>query len=274
MKNLKRILVVALVLVYALTLCACGSNKKAKDDSTVKIGVVGEAQEMWVPVKEKLAKEGINIELVTFSDYATPNAALNNGEVDLNAFQHHAFLDAEIKAKKYDITSIFDTFIASMSIYSDKYKDISEVKDGDKVAVPSDPSNECRALKVLQAAKLIELDKAAGNNPEVKDIVSNPKNLKLVEVEAANVCAMIPDVGIVVTNGQYAIDHGFDPSKDPVFKDSIDNYNENTYSNLIAARTKDKDNPVFQKIIEAYKCDEVKKVFSDTYKGSYIPAWK
>mgnify|MGYP000873568447 FL=1 len=210
----KKLLSVVTTLLVAAALTACGnpqedsvnSGKNEEKETTVKVGVVGESNEMWEPVIEEMKKEGINIELISFTDYGTPNRALDNGETDLNAFQHYAYLNSEVESHGYDITSIGDTFISAMNIYSDKISDVSEISDGGKIAVPNDATNEGRALKVIEAAGLIEIDPAAGDSPELKDIVSNPLNLEFVEVDAGNVYALLPDVAAAVINCNYALD--------------------------------------------------------------------
>lgn len=261
----------------AALLMACGSKAQdsiVEEDTTVTIGVVGEAQEMWVPVIEELEQEGITVELVTFTDYATPNAALAGGEVDLNAFQHHAYLNKEIENYGYEITAIGDTFISAMNIYSAQLTDISQVKEGDKVAVPNDATNEGRALKILEAAGLIKLDEAAGDSPEVSDILENPLQLELVEVDAANVYALLPDVAIAVINCNYALDSGLNPGEDSIFQDNVNIYSNNNYVNLIAARKGDENKEVYQRVVEAYQSEAVKAVYVNEFKGSYIAAWE
>lgn len=283
--KIRKTLLFVLTLALSLSLAACGGGTapagsaagstagSSQQGTTVKVGVVGEANEMWDPVIEAEAKEGIDIKLVTFTDYSTPNQALNDGQVDLNAFQHHAFLNQEVQEKGYKIASIGDTFISAMNIYSDKIKDVGEIKAGDKIAVPNDATNEGRALKVLQAAGLIKVDPSAGDSPEVKDITENSLNLKLEEVDAANVYSLLPDVAAAVINCNYALDNGLNPGKDAIFQDDVGFYSGDSYINLIAARTQDADNEVYKKIVKAYQSDAVKKVYADAFKGSYIAAW-
>ena len=272
---MKKTALVFLWILLASGISACGKQASAEGSgSTVTIGVVGEAQEMWDPVKEELAKEGINLELVTFTDYSTPNAALAGGEIDLNAFQHYAYLNKEIESYSYEIEAIGDTFISAMNIYSRNLTDVSQVQRGSKVAVPGDASNEGRALKVLEAAGLIALDKKAGDSPEAADIVDNPLQLELVEVDAANVCALLPDVAIAVVNCNYALDNGLNPGKDSIFQDSVDIYEGNNYVNLIAAGKGEADNEVYKRIVEAYQTEAVKEVYKEAFKGSYLPAWE
>lgn len=271
----RTILICVLVLVLAFTTTACG--KKSEDgnsDNIVKVGVVGESNEMWTPVIEELAKEGIEIELVSFTDYATPNRALDNGEIDLNAFQHYAYLESEVENNKYDITSVGDTFISAMNIYSDKLKDVKEIEKGAKIAVPNDATNEGRALKILEAAGLIKLDETAGDSPEVSDIVENPLDLELVEVDAGNVYSLLPDVAVAVINCNYALDNGLNPGEDSIFQDDVKIYSGKSYINLIAARTEDADNEIYQKIVQSYQSEAVKEIFATTFKGSYLAAWE
>ncbi|NLM35805.1 MAG: MetQ/NlpA family ABC transporter substrate-binding protein [Clostridiales bacterium] len=272
----KRNIIAALLSVFILiTATACGKADKEgdKDKKVVKVGVVGESNEMWDPVIEELAKEGIEIKLISFTDYSTPNRALNDGETDLNAFQHHAYLNEEIKNNGYKIQAIGDTFISAMNIYSNKVSSVDEIGEGAKIAVPNDATNEGRALKVLEAAGLIKLKEDAGDSPDKTAIVENKLNIELVEVDAANVYSLLPDVTAAVINCNYALDNGLNPGKDAIFQDDVKIYSGKNYVNLIAARTEDADNEIYKKIVKAYQSEAVKEVFADTFKGAYIPAW-
>ncbi|HCW05119.1 MAG TPA: metal ABC transporter substrate-binding protein [Clostridium sp.] len=272
----KRNFIAALLSVFILTTAtACGNSKKAdKDKNVVKVGVVGEANEMWDPVIEELAKEGIEIKLISFTDYATPNRALNDGETDLNAFQHHAYLNDEVKNNGYKIEAIGDTFISAMNIYSDKLSNVSEIGQGAKIAIPNDATNGGRALKVLEAAGLIKLDPEAGDSPETSDIRENKLNLELVEVDAANVYSLLPDVAAAVINCNYALDNGLNPAKDSIFQDDVNIYSGKSYVNLIAARSEDANNETYLKIVKAYQSEAVEEVFANEFKGAYLAAWK
>ena len=272
----KRNFIAALLSVFILTTAtACGNSKKAdKAKNVVKVGVVGEANEMWDPVIEELAKEGIEIKLISFTDYATPNRALNDGETDLNAFQHHAYLNDEVKNNGYKIEAIGDTFISAMNIYSDKLSNVSEIGQGAKIAIPNDATNGGRALKVLEAAGLIKLDPEAGDSPERSDIRENKLNLELVEVDAANVYSLLPDVAAAVINCNYALDNGLNPAKDSIFQDDVNIYSGKSYVNLIAARSEDANNETYLKIVKAYQSEAVEEVFANEFKGAYLAAWK
>ena len=273
----KKILSLLLALSVIGIFTACGnSDVNSQDDQavTVKIGVVGESNEMWTPVIESLKKEGINIELISFTDYVTPNRALANGEIDLNAFQHYAYLESEIENNGYDITSIGDTFISAMNIYSNKVTDVSSIEKDSKIAIPNDPTNEGRALKVLEAAGLINIDPSVGDSPELSDITENPLNLDFVEIDAANIYSLLPDVAAGVINCNYALDFNLNPEKDSIFQDNVSFYSGKSYVNLIAAQTKDANNEVYSKIVAAYQSDAVKDVYKNTFEGAYISAWE
>ena len=272
-KSFNKKVLFILVVLTAIFIASCSNTNK--DSITVKIGHVGESDRtIWKPVQEKLSKEGINVKLVSFADYSIPNQALNDGDIDLNAFQHHAYFYNETNTKGYNLSILGVTFISAMNIYSQKISNVSEVKNGDKVAIPNDPSNGGRALKVLQAAGLIKLKDNAPDNPEVSDIGENPLNLDIVEVEAGSIYSLLPDVACAVINCNYALDFGLNPGADFIFQDNPRIYDNNMYVNLIAARTEDKDNEIYKKIADAYHSPEVEKVYAEEFKGAYLPAWK
>ena len=272
-KSFNKKVLFILVVLTAIFIASCSNTNK--DSITVKIGHVGESDKaIWKPVQEKLSKEGINVELVSFADYSIPNQALNDGDIDLNAFQHHAYFYNETNTKGYNLSILGVTFISAMNIYSQKISNVSEVKNRDKVAIPNDPSNGGRALKVLQAAGLIKLKDNAPDNPEVSDIGANPLNLDIVEVEAGSIYSLLPDVACAIINCNYALDFGLNPGADFIFQDNPRIYDNNMYVNLIAARTEDKDNEIYKKIADAYHSPEVEKVYAEEFKGAYLPAWK
>ena len=266
---------VLLLLCFSLFLASCGGNNDNKKDLiTVKIGHVGESDRtIWKPVQEKLLNEGIKVELVSFADYTIPNQALNDGDIDLDAFQHHAYYSNEVNTKGYDLAILGVTYISAMNIYSHNITNVNEVKNGDKVAIPNDPANGGRALKVLEAAGLIKLKDNAPDNPTVNDI-ENPLNLEIVEVDAGSIYSLLPDVACAVINGNYAIDFGLNPGSDYIFKDDPAIYSTKSFVNLIAARTADKDNELYKKVVAAYQSEIVEKVYNENFKGSYLPTWK
>lgn len=277
MKILKRMaLLLCLLTVFSLAACGAREGQNGNEQSegkTVRLGVVGQANEAWQPVIKRLAEEGITLEIVSFSDYTQPNRALNDGDIDLNSFQHKSFLQNDIEKNGYDLVVMGETIIAPLGLYSDKIKDISELKEGDKIAIPSDTTNGGRALKVLEGAGLITVDPEAGYTPFVTDITDNPLKLEFVEVEASLTPSLLPDVAAAMINGGHAVDNGFIPSQDAIYLESADPSVENPYVNVIVAREEDKDNEILKKVVEYYQCDEVAEIIKEQYKGSYITVW-
>ena len=267
--------IIAAFLIGALALTSVfGATKKSKKAKTVdiKIGVVGSIYEdLWAPAQKALKAEGINLKIVQFSDYVTPNNALNNGEIDLNAFQHRIFLENDAGSHNYDVKLIGNTFIIPLNLYSSKVKSVAELKNGATIAIPNDVTNGGRAIKVLAAAGLIKLSANAGFNPTVADIVENPKNIVIKELAANTIPSALADVDAAIVNGNYALDFGI-KTESAIFKDtSVD---EKQYWNLIAARTsdlKDKEKvEIFRKIVEAFQSKETEDVFNKTYGGYFI----
>lgn len=274
---MKKLIKGCLVCLLALTLGACSSKpateNKETENKTLKMGVVGSNNEYWTPVIEKLAAEGITLELVVFTDYALPNRALNDGELDLNSFQHYAYLDKEVADMNYEIEALGNTIIAPLGIYSKKITSLDELKDGDKIAVPQDATNGGRSLKILEAAGLIKVDPAAGYTPEVKDITENKLNLEIIQVEASQTASLLPDVAAGFINGAHAVDNGYNPSKDAIYVETVVEGSDNPYINIIAVRSADKTTPDYLKVLEAFQTDEVVEVLTTVYKGAYAPAW-
>ncbi len=262
--------------VSLLNACDDKANNSISENklTEVKIGLVGEHDVEWKLIAKNLEKENIKLTLVKFSDYSIPNRALNDGEVDLNSFQTRTYLNTDSKANGYKLTSIGDTIICPLGAYSQKIKNLSELKDGDLIAIPNDPSNGGRALKLLESAGLIKLDPSKGYLPGVRDIVENHKHLKLYEVDAGNTPSLLPDVAVSVINAGYAHDSNLNPLKDAIYLDATDKVSDtNPYVNIIVAREKDKDNPLFKKVVKAYQTKEVAKLLLDEYDGSYIPVF-
>lgn len=279
MKKFLKLFTVALVAVIALT--GCGNKNTGNEDSgaadsdkVYKVGVVGTNEETyWLDVQKRLAEEGVNIEIVVFTDYNTPNEALDSGDLDLNAFQHYIFLDSYNEDKGSDLEAIAETIRAPLGIYSNKIKDISELQDKATVAIPNDATNGGRSLILLQSAGLLSLDPAAGLSPTVNDIIDNPKNLVIQELDASQTPRALDDVDLSVINGGMAADAGLYPQKDAIYLEEINEASQ-PYINIIAARQDNKDNPDFQKIIAAFQTDETAAIIAEASNGANIPAWK
>lgn len=274
MKRLKKLALVLTLGIAALSLVACGNNKKEAADgknAPVKIGVVGTKHEEWDAVKDKLAKDGTNIELVEFTDYNEPNEALLAGDIDLNSFQHQVFLDNFNKEKNAELTAIGNTQLAPLGIYSKNIKDVKELKENDKVSIPDDVTNQGRSLRLLQTAGLIKV-KDGVDFPTPKDVTENKLNLEIIPMDASQTARSLDDVAVALINNGVATDAGYIPTKDAIFLESVDK-NSKPYINIIVARPEDKDNETFKKIVKTYQSDDTKKIIEETSKGSSIPAW-
>lgn len=273
----KRIGLITLAAAFIFILGACGAKgtgDKADKVEKVKIGVVSEsAIEIWKDVAKRLKDQNIDLEVVEFTDYNQPNIALKNGDIDLNAFQHVAFLEDFNKNNDADLTPIGFTFVSPLGIYSEKIKDIKELKDGDSIAIPNDVTNGGRALLLLQALDLIKLDTKAAS-PTVNDITENTKNIQIKELDAAQTARSLQDVAAAVVNTNYAVDAGFSPKKDALYLDT-DNISEvkDIYKNVIAAHKADKDNKVYKKVVAEYQTEATKKLIDSTTNGTDIPIW-
>lgn len=272
MKRLGKLFIGILVLGIVLAGCSTG-NAKNDEKQVVKLGVVGANNEVWESVKDRLKDENIELELVEFSDYTQPNAALAEKEINLNSFQHQIFLDNYNTEHKTDLVSIGNTVSAPLGIYADKIKDIKELETDAEIAIPNDTTNGGRALLLLQSAGLIKVDPSKKQTPTVNDIIENKLNLKISELDAAQTARALKDVDASVINSGMAVDAGFAPSKDAIFLEPV-NDKSKPYVNIIVARKEEENNETYKKIVAAYQSDETVKVIEETSKGSSIPAWE
>ena len=260
--------ILSFLIVAILVLSACGGNNGKK----VTIGVASNDTKAWEKVKELAKKDDIDLEIKHFSDYNVPNKALSDGDIDLNAFQHFAFLDQYKKAHKdTNIEALSTTVLAPLGIYSDKVKNIKDVKKGAQVAIPNDVSNQARALKLLESAGLIKLKKNFGLNGTTKDIESNPKDLKIKAVDAQQTARALSDVDISVINNGVATKAGKDAKKDPIYLEKASSDAVKPYINVVAVNSKDKDNKTYKKIIELYHSKEAQKALNEDTKDGEKP---
>lgn len=259
--------------IFALTGCGQAKSQTAEDQTVVKLGVVGENNEPWEYVKKELAeKENIQLELVKFTDYRTPITALEDGSIDLHSCLTEIFMDTVNDEGGYSNTTIAYTTLNPLGVYSNKIKDLKELKDEAVVAVPNDVSNQSRALLLLQTAGLIKVNPDKGLLPDVSDITENPKKLTFNSLDSNQTARALPDVDISLINNGMAVDAGLIPTKDAIFLEPIADSSK-PYYNVIAARKEEKDSKVYQKIAAAYQTEEVAKIIAETTENSSIPVW-
>ncbi|ERM03408.1 ABC transporter substrate-binding protein [Brucella intermedia 229E] len=222
-------------------------------------------------VKEVAGKNGLELDIQEFSDYVIPNMALADGALEANSFQHKPYLDNQVADRGFDIVSVAETVNFPMGLYSKKLKNISELADGATIAIPpNDPTNGGRALLVLAENGIIKLDPSKGLKVSALDIVENPKNLKFVELDAAQLPRSMEDVDAAVINTNYAMEAGLNPATDPLVREG----EKAPYINILVVRTADKDADWVKTLISSYHSGEVKEFIATTFKGgSVIPAW-
>ena len=237
---------------------------------TIKIGVTpGPHAQILEAVKPIAAAKGLEIQLVEFSDYVVPNAALDAGEIQANSFQNQPYLDNQKADRGYRIEAVAPTVNFPIGVYSKRHKSWADIPDGGKVSIPNDPTNGGRVLLLLRDKGVIKLKDGVGFKPTVLDITENPKKLKFVEVDAAQAPRALDDVDAAAINTNYATQAGLDPVKDPILREDP----KGPYVNLIAVREADKDKPWVKPLVESYQSAEVKAFIERTFQGSVLPSW-
>ena len=258
--------------------CASSSSEGTSPGSTstgtttLKIGAspVPHA-EILNYVKDNLATaEGLNLEIIEFSDYVQPNLALNDKQIDANYFQHTPYMEDFGKERGVDMVAAAAVHIEPLGLYSRSIKALGDVKDGAQIAVPNDATNLGRSLKLLQEQNLIQLKNGAGVAATKQDITTNAKDLKLVELEAAQLPRSLDDVDLAVINGNYAIQSGLSPAKDALALESATN---NPYANVLAVLRERSTDPNIQKLSKLLTSPQVKQFINDKYQGAVIPAF-
>lgn len=261
-------LILVLGLVALLLLGAALSG--CKKSSPIKIGATSVPHaEILEFVKPILEEEGIQIEIVEFSDYVQPNLQLADGQLAANFFQHIPHFESFIAERNLDLIWTAKVHIEPMGVYPGKTKTLEDLGDGDQIGIPNDVTNAGRALALLEKAGLIKLADGVGVNGTVLDIVENPRNLKIVELSAELLPRSLEDLDAAVINGNFAIQVGFSPLEDALFLEDGDS----PYANIFAIRKKDKDDPALKRIAEVLTSSEVKEFILNKYEGGVIPAF-
>ncbi|WP_315114722.1 MetQ/NlpA family ABC transporter substrate-binding protein [uncultured Clostridium sp.] len=275
MKKISVLLATALLAV-GLAGCSGGKNAESNEGKTggnesKKEIVVGATPvphtEILKEAGKILEKEGYTLKIVEFTDYQIPNTALAEKDLDANFFQHIPFLDKTIAEKNYELDYTAKVHIEPMGIYSKKIKDVKELKNGAEIAIPNDPTNGARALRVLENAGLIKVKE--GELVTKVDITENKKNLKITELDAAQLPRVIDDIDAAVINANYAIEADLNPAKDAIVIESLDS----PYANVLAVRKEDKEKEHIKALTKALTSPEVKKFIEEKYNGNIVPAF-
>lgn len=287
MKKFKKVLLLGLVFIFALgTFVGCQNKEQSnaptgevenKDSAKVEIkGTIKVAAsptphaEILEQVREDLASQGYELEITEFTDYVQPNLVVDSGDMDANFFQHQPYLDDFNKEQGTKLVSVASIHYEPLAIYPGKSTDIANVPEGASIAVPNDTTNEARALLLLESNGLIKMKEGAGLTATKNDIVENPKNIEIVELEAAQVSRVIGEVDFVVLNGNYALNAGFNVATDSVAKEEQNSEAAKTYANIICVKEGDEQREDIKALVEALKSEKVKKFIADTYQGAVI----
>ncbi len=276
MKRKSAIIILSLLALTIGTLTGCAGkttqeSKDTKDDKTITVGAsVTPHAEILAIAKDILAKDGYTLKVVEYNDYVLPNTALESGELDANYFQHQPYLDDFNKENNTHIVSAASVHYEPFGIYAGNTKSITDLKEGAKVAVPNDKTNEARALLLLESQGLITLKKNAGLEATVIDIVENPLNLEIVELEAAQIVRALSDVDIACINGNYAITGGLSV-KDAIATETADSLAAQSYANIVAVKEGNEESGKTKALVKALLSDEVREFMNSTYDGAVVP---
>ncbi|WP_018607234.1 MetQ/NlpA family ABC transporter substrate-binding protein [Uliginosibacterium gangwonense] len=237
------------------------------EEKTIKVGVTAGPHAQILEVVKKVAEhDGLKIQIIEFTDYIQPNAALASNDLDANSYQHLPFLQQQIKDRGYKFASVGTTVAYPIGIYSHKVKSLADLKEGARVGIPNDPTNGGRVLLLLQTKGLIKLKADAGLRATPLDVVENPKKLKIVELDAAQLPRSLDDLDAAAVNGNYAETAGLIPTRDAIALEAA----QSPYANIIAVRDQDKNQPWVAKLVKAYHSDEVRHYIQTAFKGNVI----
>ena len=261
------------------TLTGCGSTDKKAEGSTgstdskvIKVAASATPHaEILEEAKPLLEKEGYDLEVTVFDDYVQPNEVVDSGDFDANYFQHAPYMEQFNKEKGTKLVDAGDIHYEPFGIYPGTKKSLDEIADGDEIAVPNDTTNEARALLLLQDNGIIKLKDGAGLTATVNDIAENPHNIKIVELEAAQVARVTGETAFVVLNGNYALQAGYSVKKDALAYEAADSEAAKTYVNIIAVKDGNQDSDAIKALVKVLKSDDIKKYINDTYDGAVIP---
>lgn len=270
---MKKVQVLTFLIAGALLFSACGNASKKDSPNYIKVGITSGPEREIAEAAKKVALEQFNleVELVTFNDYVVPNEALNNGDIDVNAFQHMPYLEEQSRQRGYKLTAVGNTFVYPIVAYSKKIKNITELQNGSTIVIPNDPTNGGRSLLLLQKNGLLKLKDNVGLLPHLTDIVDNPKQLNILEIEAPQLPRVLDDeeVIIAIINNNFAAQAGLNADEYGIFKED----KESPYVNVIVARTEDKDLDKVKNFVKAYQSEAVLQTANKVFKGTAVKGW-
>lgn len=275
----KKLLALSLAVVLVFALAACTGSTEPKNPGTVdtpkvKLKVAASATphaEILAQVKDELAEQGIDLVVTEYGDYVIPNTAVEDGDEDVNYFQHQPYLDQFNAENNTHLVSVAAIHYEPFGIYPGKTTNLDDLPDGASIGVPNDATNEARALQLLEAQGLIKVKEGAGLNATPNDIVENPKNLKFVELEAAMLPNVTSEMDLAVINGNYALQAGFSSAKDALALEDAESEAAQTFANVIVVKEGNENNEAVKALVKALQSDKVKDYINETYEGNVLP---
>lgn len=263
-----------LIATTAIFIMGCGTSSDSvngnDEKKEIKVGVTaGPQAEMMDEVAKEATKQGLTIKVIEFNDFIQPNKALAEKDLDMNVYQHKPYLDNVVQKQGLPLTAIGKTAVLPMAMYSNKYKSLAAIPTNAKVTIPNDPSNGARALLLLQKAGLITLKTGEAIEASVADVAENPKNLQIIELDAAQITRSLDDTDFACINTNYALSAGLNPQKDSLFVED----KESPYACVIVVRDEDKDDPTYKKVVSIYQSEPIRKFIEEKYQGAAIPAF-
>ena len=256
------------IILFSALVAALAVNPGSAE--TIKVGVTaGPHAQILEAVKPVAARSGLDIQIVEFTDYVAPNAALDAGDLQANSFQNQPYLDNQKADRGYRIEPVALTVNFPLGVYSRKYRSWDAVPEGATLSIPNDPTNGGRVLLMLQDKGVLKLKPGVGFKPKVADIVDNPRKLRIVEIDAAQTARTLDDVDAAGINTNYATQAGLDPVKDAILREDP----KGPYTNIIVVRSADKDKPWVKLLVQSYQTPEIREFVLTKFKGAVLPAW-
>jgi D-methionine transport system substrate-binding protein len=260
-------------LLFGIFITSCGSAEKKNDPNHIVVGIMSGPEHQIAEAAKKVAKEKYNldVELVSFNDYVMPNEALQQGDLDVNAFQNKPYLDIQAKQRGYKLAIVGNTFVYPLAGYSKKIKNVDALKEGNTIVIPNDPTNSARALLLMQQAGIIQLRNNVGLFPTLADVTANPKKIRILEMEAPQLPRALDDqeVTVAVINATFSTPIGLNALRDGIFVEN----KSSPYVNNIVAREDNKNEEKVKLFVKAYQSPEVEQAASKAFKGGAIKGW-
>jgi len=271
----RTIIAFTLAIVLALLmLVACGGNQNADGPKTLVVGAtVVPHSEILEFIQDRMAEEGVTMQIRTFTDFVQPNLATQSGDLDANYFQHVPYMNNFNAANNTEMVPVFAVHFEPLGLYKSRTTSLEDLPDGAIIAIPNDPTNGARALNLLEATGLIRLREGAGVMATSLDVVDNPKNIDIRELEAAQLPHILPDVDMAVINGNFALQAGLEMGRDSVAAEDKDSISAQTYANYIVVKAGNENDERVQTLVRVLNSNEVRNFINEKYQGRVVPVF-